>query len=257
MAMPSARTAPSTRQITFDSNTIAAGYIHQLVTCGAKAENFCGLGKTSLTTFSANGTATSIANLPEDANFAIANSTGTYVFSHIGNLYSLSDGAFILMNGFTTSGVKTAAISGNTIAALTSDGQLRLYDVANQITLGSYTVPPDSNNIAFTSDNYILVGTLGSKSLAVLDRSGNSNTYTLPASLLILDSSDSGEALASLSNGTVVAVDSYGNTTLRARANKAEDLHAGFRITGRTLVLAPAATNGVRHLTRLTVDVQK
>jgi hypothetical protein len=257
MATPSARTTPSTRQITFGSNTVAAGDIHQLTTCGAKAETFCGLGKTSLTTFNASGIATSIANLPEDSDFAIANNNGTYVFSTTGNLYSLSDGVFTLMNSFNTTGVKTAAIFNGTIAALTSDGQLQLYDAANQTTLGSYTVPSDSNNIAFTSDGYVLVGKLGSKTLAVLDRSGNSNVYSLPASLLTLTSSDSGEALASLNNGTIVAVDSYGNTAFRARANSAEDLHAGFRITGRTLVLAPADNEGVRHLTRLTVDVQK
>ena len=243
--------------ITFGSKSIPAGDIHQLIACGSTSENICGLGKTSLTLFNDNGLATHSYNLPEDAKFALANGNGTYVFSTSGHLYSLdaTRGAFNLLNGFNyDSKLTTAALSddGNEIAALTSDGHLQLYDVNNDKRIATYEVATEQNNIAFNRDGSLLFGKLGSAKLYVLDRSGTISSYELPATLLTLVQNEGSEALASLRNGDVIAVDSYGKTAPRAHA-KPEDLYAGFRLAGRTLVIAPMGADGVRRVERLVV----
>jgi len=228
--------------ISFGSNVVPAGDIHQIIACGPASANFCGLGARQLTVFATNGTPTKRYSLPEDANFAVANSDGgIYVFAtNNGHLYSLdTNGKATLFGGFASAkNVTTAAINGNELAALTSDGQLQRFDVSTGASIGTYTVPADMNNLAYSRDGSILIGKLGSASLTALDRSGTLHQLALSAPLKTLVQMDQADPLASLATGDVVKVDSLGNSTLLGHAAKPEDLNAGFRVTGRTMVLA-------------------
>jgi hypothetical protein len=230
--------APGT--LTFGSQTIPAGDIQQLIACGSNAANFCGLGKNQLTVFTSNGVATKVYALPEDAKFAVANNdSGIYVFAdkHLYNLVATGT-AVTLMAGFASDqSITAAAISGNELAALSSNGQLQRFNVDSGSPIGTYTVPADMNNIAYTRDGSILVGKLGATEVTVLDRSGAVNTLVLTAPLKTIVQAEQSDPIVSLETGDVIKVDSIGNTTLVTHAAKPEDLNAGFRIMGRTLVL--------------------
>ena len=229
--------APGT--ITFGSQTVPAGDIHQLIACGSTSANFCGLGKNQLTVFSSTGVAIKSYSIPEDAKFAVANNdSGIYVFADK-HLYNLAaNGTVSLLDGFASEKeVTAAAINGNELAALTSNGQLQRFDVESGSPIGTYTVPADQNNIAYTRDGSILIGKLGATAVTVLDRSGEQHTLVLTAPLKTIVQAEQSDPLVSLATGDVVKVDSLGNTTLLVHAAKPEDLNAGFRIAGRTLVL--------------------
>jgi hypothetical protein len=231
--------APGT--ISFGAQVIPAGDIHQLINCGTNSANFCGLGKNQLTVFSSTGVATKRYSLPEDANFAVANSAGEiYVFAtNTGHLYNLdANGSATLLDGFASTKVIAAAINGNEIATITSAGELQRFDTSTNVRIGTYTVPADQNNIVYSRDGSTLVGKLGSVELNVLDRSGALHQYVLSAALKTLVQQDQSDALASLATGDVIRVDSLGNATTVAHAAKPEDLNAGFHIQGRTLVLS-------------------
>jgi hypothetical protein len=247
-------------EIHFGSNVIPAGDIHQLTTCGAASANFCGLGKNQLTVFSSTGVATKSYSIPEDARFAVANNdSGIYVFADK-HLYNLAaNGTVSLLDGFASEKeVTAAAINGNELAALTSNGQLQRFDASTGASIGTYTVPAEMNNIAYTRDGSILLGKLGSAEVTVLDRSGAVHTLNLAAPLKTLVSVEQSDPLASLATGDVIRMDSFGNSTLMATAAKPEDLNAGFRIAGRTLVLTHVdPVSNARQVQTLAVEMQK
>jgi len=227
-------------EIHFGSNVVPAGDIHQLVTCGAASANFCGLGKNQLTVFTSNGVATKSYSIPEDAKFAVANNdSGIYVFATNGHLYNLAaNGTVSLLDGFASEKeVTAAAINGNELAALTSNGQLQRFDVSTGASIGTYTVPTEMNNIAYTRDGSVILGKLGSATLTVLDRSGAVHTLVLTVPLKTIVQAEQSDPLISMETGDVIRMDSFGDSTLMATAPKPEDLNAGFRIAGRTLVL--------------------
>jgi spore germination cell wall hydrolase CwlJ-like protein len=225
--------------ITFGSQMFPAGDIHQLIACGSNGTNFCGLGKNQLTVFASNGIAIKSYAIPEDGRFAVANSdSGIYVFATATNhLYSLASGKVTLLDGFTSSqDVTAAAINGNELAAITSDGQLQRFNVDANHSIGTYQMPTEMNNIAYTRDGSILVGKLGSTTVISLDRSGEQHTLALTAPLKTIVQAEQDDPFVSTETGDVIKVDSLGNSTKMATA-KPEDLNAGFRIMGRTLVL--------------------
>jgi WD40 repeat protein len=227
-------------EIHFGSNVIPAGDIHQLITCSA---NFCGLGKNQLTVFTSSGIATKRYTIPEDARFAVANNDGgIYVFAtDNGHLYNLdANDKVTLVDGFASAhDVTAAALShdGNELAALSSNGQLQRLDVSTGASIGTYTVPADMNNLAYSRDGSILLGKLGSAEVTVLDRSGAVHEFALTAPLKTIVQADQADPLISMETGDVIRMDSFGDSTLMATAPKPEDLNAGFRIAGRTLVL--------------------
>ena len=243
--------------MTFGSQSVPAGDIHQLITCGSASANFCALGKNQLTVFATNGIAINRYTLPEDVRFAVANNDSSiYVFSMTNHLYSLANGSVSLLDGFTSSqDVTAAAINGNELAAMTSDGQLQRFNVDANANIGTYQIPTEMNNIAYTRDGSILIGKLGSASISSLDRSGTLHSLTLAAELKTLVQQDQDDPLASLATGDIIKVDSLGDSTKMATAQP-EDLNAGFRIQGRTLVLThvDSQTNARQVKTLATVQ---
>ena len=114
------------------------------------------------------------------------------------------------------------------------------------------------NNLAYSRDGSILLGKLGSAEVTVLDRSGAVHELVLTAPLKTIVQAEQSDPLVSLATGDVVKVDSLGNTTLLVHAAKPEDLNAGFRITGRTLVLTHVdPTTNTRQIQTLAVEMQK
>jgi hypothetical protein len=219
--------------------TVPAGDIKQIVSCGSKSVNLCGLGNTQLTVFTAAGSIQKQYALPEESNFALANQQGgLFVFSTTGRLYSLQGDSFALVESMPhNSGVLSAAVLGNQIAALTKDGNLVQLDAGTGNRVGTFPVQGEWNNITFAGDRTVLLGNLGATQALSMDlASGNARQFTLPAALKTLIQQDDGAATASLQTGDVVSLDSFGNSTLLAHAQP-EDLNAGFRISGTNLVL--------------------
>jgi hypothetical protein len=235
-----------------------AGGIYQVIACGSKGANFCGLGKDRLTVFASSGAVTARYSLPEEAAFAVADeSGGIYLFSKTGRLYSLKNGAFTLADEFASKGVVAAAISANRLSALTSDGFLLLFDAELGKPIATVEVPGQWNNISITEKGSVVLGKLGSAGIRVLDPSGALHSYALPSPLKTLVQQEQGTALASLESGDVVMIDSLGKTALLAHAASPEDLNGGFRLLGRTLVLVHVdQATGNRQIVNLAVEQQ-